>query len=101
MLRLLVLALAAALAAAGVWVWVQGVRGPALYLIVSGGVIALGTLFERWRYRKAPPVNADWQPTGERFVDPQSGANVEVLYDPESGERRYESSEAGRGPPLG
>ena len=98
MLRLLVLAFALALAAGGIWLWLLGIKGPAVYLILSGGVILLGTLFER-HYRKTPPVNAQWQATGERFVDPQSGANVEVLYDPVSGERRYESSEAGRKPP--
>jgi hypothetical protein len=98
MLRLLVLAFAAALAAAGVWLWLLGITGPAVYLITSGGVIALGTVFERWRYRKVAPANARWQSTGERFIDPQSGANVEVLYDPASGERRYETSESGRDP---
>lgn len=99
MLRLLVVAFGFALAAAGIWIWLRGIKGPAVYLVVSGGAILVGTLFERWRYRKTPPLNAQWQATGERFVDPQSGADVEVLYDPQSGERRYESSEAGRTPP--
>jgi hypothetical protein len=92
MLRLLVVAFAVACAAGGVWMGFIGAKGPALYLIGSGGLILLGTLFERWRYRKAPPADAHWQPTGERFIDPESGASVEVLYDPASGERRYESS---------
>jgi hypothetical protein len=100
MLRVVVLAFAVALAAAGIWMWLQGIRGPAIYLIGSGGVIAIGTLFERWRYRKMPPADAQWQSTGERFVDPQSGATVEVLYDPASGERRYEDSAAGGNPPT-
>jgi len=91
MLRLLVLGLAVALEAAGIFSWSLGVRGPALYLIVSGALIVLGTLFERWRYRKVPPANAHWEPTGERFIDLQTGSNVEVLYDPDSGERRYQS----------
>jgi uncharacterized membrane-anchored protein len=99
MLRLLVVAFGVALAAAGIWLWLLGIKGPAIYLMLSGGAILLGTVFERWRYRKEPPVNARWQVTGERFVDPQSGADVDVLYDPDSGERRYESSGPGRNPP--
>ncbi len=50
----------------------------------------LGTVFEQWRYRKRPPVAARWESTGERFEDPSTGEPVEVLYDPLSGERRYE-----------
>jgi hypothetical protein len=51
----------------------------------------LGTLFERWRYsHNDGRLDARWQPTGERFADPGTGKNVEVFYDPASGERRYE-----------
>lgn len=50
----------------------------------------LGTLFERWRYNnKNAAVDGDWQATGERFVDPATGKNMEVFYDPRSGERQY------------
>jgi hypothetical protein len=58
--------------------------------LIVGAIIVLGTLFERWRYNnRNASVDGDWQPTGERFVDPGSGKQVEVLYDPQSGERRY------------
>ena len=81
----LVLALGAYLCARGE-AHVGGVQ-----TLIGGAVIVLATLFERWRYhnRNASDDGGDWQPTGERFVDPETGKNVEVLYDPQSGERRY------------
>ena len=58
--------------------------------LIVGAIFVLGTLFERWRYNnKNAPADADWQVTGERFVDPESGKSMEVLYDPRSGERQY------------
>jgi hypothetical protein len=59
--------------------------------LAGGTLILIGTAFERWRYRNrnAAVSRGDWQPTGERFVDPGSGEKVEVFYDPESGERLY------------
>jgi len=60
------------------------------------GVIALGlligaaTLFER-RYRAARDGDlAAWQRTGEREIDVETGATLEVWYDPRTGARRYE-----------
>jgi hypothetical protein len=65
--------------------------------LVGGSVLVLGTLFERWRYHnRNASADGDWQLTGERFVDPSTGKNVEVLYDARSGERRYK--EIGGGP---
>jgi hypothetical protein len=53
-------------------------------------LILLGTAFERWRYRpEAGRAGAGWEPTGERFEDPQTGKTVRVFYDPRSGERHY------------
>lgn len=90
MLRTVVLVLAVTLAATGAWLWSKGVVMPGVQALGIGGVLALGILFERWRYRKREGhTNALWQPTGERFVDPATGKDVEVLYDPASGERRY------------
>ena len=58
--------------------------------LIVGAVFVLGTLLERWRYNnKNAPTDADWQLTGEKFVDPETGKSMEVLYDPRSGERRY------------
>jgi hypothetical protein len=64
--------------------------GHGLPLLILGTVGLLATAFERWRYRKPAPPVARWQATGERFEDPATGEPFEVLYDPVTGERRYE-----------
>lgn len=89
MLRAVVLAIALIFAAVGGWLWSQGVKIPGAQALGVGGFLALGIVFERWRYKKSEPPDARWQPTGERFTDPASGKDMEVLYDPASGERRY------------
>jgi hypothetical protein len=90
-LRAAVLILSCLLVAAGAYLCTLGQHaGGGIQLLGSGVVILLGTLFERWRYRnKHAATDGDWQRTGERFVDPQSGKQIEVLYDAASGERRY------------
>ena len=91
MLRTLLLVFAGALALTGVILLARGQLGAGAYTLGLGGLIVLGTVFEG-RYR---PGNARaegrWQPTGERFEDPQTGKTVQVFYDPGSGERRYVS----------
>ena len=92
MLRTSLLVFAGALALLGTILLVRGQPGAGAYALGVGGLIVLGTAFERWRYR---PNNgrpgAGWEPTGERFEDPQTGKTVRVFYDPESGARRYMS----------
>ena len=90
MLRTSLLVFAAALALVGVLLLIRGLSGPGAYALGLGGLIVLGTAFERWRYRPdgARP-GAGWEPTGERFEDPETGKTVRVFYDPRSGERRY------------
>jgi hypothetical protein len=89
-LRKIVLGITLLLAAAGLWllclrVWTQG-----LQLLVVGALIFAGTAFEGWRYRKGSgPAGARWQQTEEKFADPISGEEMDVQYDPVSGERRY------------
>jgi hypothetical protein len=61
----------------------------AMPLLIWGAVLLLAVVFERWRYRPDPSRVAGWQPTDERFIDPQSGQAMQVLYNPNSGERRY------------
>ncbi len=54
-------------------------------------VIALGCLWER-RYHAAQqgkPLEARFRPTGERFIDPESGRLTTAWIDPTTGERRY------------
>jgi hypothetical protein len=89
MLRTVVLALGAIAVAAGAVLVAAGPRGSGVYLICVGAAIILGTAFERWRYRNAPPAGARWERTGERFEDPATGETMEVQYDRASGERRY------------
>jgi hypothetical protein len=89
MLRTMVLALGGLAAAAGALLVRGGNRGAGIYLLCVGAAIVLGTLFERWRYRRAPPAGASWERTGERFQDPTTGETLEVQYDRASGERRY------------
>jgi hypothetical protein len=68
----------------------SGNYGAALWLLVNGLIFTLGILFERWRYKPAKsPQAARGLPTGERFIDPKSGALMEVYYDAASGERSY------------
>ena len=90
MLRAAVLIFGCLVVALGAYLCTTGLGSGGVQTLVGGTIIVLGTLFERWRYHnRNASVDGDWQPTGERFVDPATGKNVEVLYDPESGERRY------------
>jgi hypothetical protein len=90
-LRTWLLVFAGVLALIGVILLIHGPPGPGAYALGLGGLIVLGTVFER-RYRSSQTSpGADWKPTGERFEDPQTGKTVQVLYDARSGERRYVS----------
>jgi len=63
-----------------------------------GGLIAAALLVERWRYRATTTPglpSGDWHSTGERFVDPESGRTLQVLFNPRTGERRYEEHTPG------
>lgn len=91
MLRTMVLIVALAAAAIGLAAQLAGHRD-ATPFAVWGCVIAAAVLMERWRYRGRDSVEGtgDWQKTAERFVDPESGEAMQVLYNPRTGERRYE-----------
>ena len=89
MLRAVMLAAALLFTLLGVWLVARGIPAPGLQLLGLGLLLAAGIAFERWRYRKSSPPGASWQATGERFEDPVTGKQVEVLYDPVSGERHY------------
>jgi len=89
-LRKIVLGIALLLAAVGLWLLYLRVWTPGLQLLVVGALIFVGTAFESWRYRKGSgPHGARWQQTDEKFADPISGEEMDVQYDPVSGERRY------------
>jgi hypothetical protein len=90
MLRKVILIIAVLLAAVAVWLLSRQVWVPGLQILAIAVLVFLGTAFERWRYRKGPgPHGAQWQRTDEKFADPITGEEMEVQYDPVSGERRY------------
>ena len=61
-----------------------------IYLAVNGLVILGGLLFERKGYRpRVSRVEGNWEKTGERFIDPTTKREVEVYYNPQTGERDY------------
>jgi hypothetical protein len=90
MLRTVVISVGAILTCAGIVLIACGVHAPGWQALAIGVIVLIGTLFERWRYRRIEkPPNGDWQRTEEQFIDPSSGEPVEVMFDPRTGERRY------------
>jgi hypothetical protein len=89
MLRTVVIAGAAILTGVGVVLVACGVHA-GWQALTAGVIVLIGTLFERWRYRRIEKrPGGPWQQTGEQFLDPTSGDHVEVMFDPRTGERRY------------
>jgi hypothetical protein len=90
MLRKLIIGIAVLLAALGVGLLSRRIWVPGFQVLGFAALLFLCTAFENWRYRKGPaPPGARWQRTDEKFADPISGEEMEVQYDPVSGERRY------------
>lgn len=91
MLRLLVLGFGGALILGSLFAAIDGIPAPALWLFAVGALIVIGTVFERVLYKplKAGNPGPGWTETGERFVDPETGTMVKVLFNATSGERRY------------
>jgi hypothetical protein len=76
---------------------ISGYSVIALWLLINGAALTLGMLFERWRYKpEMQPHEAKGQPTGERFVDPQTGEVTEVYFDASTGERSYVKVKTGK-----
>ena len=101
MLRNVVIAVAAILTCVGIGLIARGVYAPGWQVLVFGVLVLIGTLFERWRYRRIEEAsNGRWQRTDEQFIDPTTGEPVEVMFDPRTGERRYVAgkSPAGQDP---
>jgi hypothetical protein len=96
MLRTAVIVVAAILTCTGIGLIACGVNVPGWQALVTGVIILIGTLFERWRYRRVEqPSNGRWQRTSEQFLDPSTGKPVEVMFDPRTGERRYVAGKSG------
>jgi hypothetical protein len=90
MLRTVVIAVAAILTCVGIGLIACGVYAPGWQALAIGVIVLIGTLFERWRYRRIEEQSNDqWQRTDEQFIDPTTGDPVEVMFDPRTGERRY------------
>jgi len=90
MLRTAVLIVALALLAIGLGTWLGGVQGT-FPLAIWGALLTAAVLFERWRYNSGAARGSGWKETGERFIDPQSGQPMQVLYNERTGERRYQA----------
>lgn len=72
----------------GIALWAVG-GGPVL-LIVGAVVLVTAVLEPIYGHIvRRPPVGGRWQPTDEKFVDPESNQLVTVWYNPATGERRY------------
>ena len=102
MLRNILIIVAAILTCIGLGLVAGGIHVPGWQVLVLGVLVLIGTLFERWRYRRIESsASGDWQPTEERFIDPSTGQSVEVMFDPRTGERRYvsEGPRAAQDPP--
>ena len=85
--RIAALVLAGLAAAGGVLLQLAGSSGGGLFGLSV--LIVIGTVFEvRYRGSKSA-ARGQWQQTGEREVDHETGTILEVWYDPVSGERRY------------
>ena len=92
MLRAALFVVCGLLFAAAGWAAIAGCTlGVTLRFAIPGLVLLFGLAVERWRYKPVTgrPTGADWVPTHERFVDPESGRLVTVFYHPATGERRY------------
>jgi hypothetical protein len=105
MLRKAVLAVGLILLAIGAGSLLAGGRAFLPFLLWGAALVA-AVQFERWRYRpsasqaaghdgagSADPRSA-WQTTEERFIDPETGRSMQVLYNAATGERRYEPIES-------
>lgn len=88
-MRRVLFAVALGAIAAGMVLLVSGTPA-GMPMLIWGAVLLVALLIERWRYRPASSTGAGaWQETEERFIDPESGQAMQVLFNPHTGERRY------------
>jgi hypothetical protein len=89
MLRNVVLALG--LAWLGVGLWVTLVDAAGWPMLIVPAIIVAGIVFERVNYRgnASTPLDANWRPTNERFLDEATGRPITVWFNAATGERRY------------
>jgi hypothetical protein len=82
----------------GALVWT--VSGRLIVLIFGLLMLITAALEPIYGRSDGKPRGGRWQATGERFVDPETGALVTVWYDPETGERRYVEDSDATPPPA-
>jgi hypothetical protein len=65
--------------------------GAGIGIVIIGVVLLLAPLIERYRYKRIVDTvpGPDWQPTGERFIEPGKDVAVAVYYHRSSGKRVY------------
>jgi hypothetical protein len=100
-LRAVVVGFGVALLVTAAWIELAQ-RAPwpaALECAIFGVLILIGTFLEG-HYRSRRAAGTTWQATGERFIDPTTGALTNVRYDPKSGQRSYEPSDSTSYPPV-
>lgn len=93
MLRKIVVGFAVLLLAGGLVAVAVGAFPAAIFPLVAGALILLGTLYERVHYKpiaSSPPAPG-WIKSEERFVDEKTGRTVTVYVEPKTGERAYVS----------
>jgi hypothetical protein len=90
--RAVVLALAALCVFGGALLLFEG-NGGGVAALAVGLLMVVSVAFEG-RYgrpgQEPTPASVDWQPTGEKFIDDETGEPIEVWMDKLTGERRYE-----------
>lgn len=91
--RIAALVVAVALVCGGVAL--EGSSGGGAGLFVFAALIVIGTVFDAGYRGRRSSSHGQWQRTGEREIDHETGAIIEVWYDPLTGERRYEPLERG------
>lgn len=93
MLRKVVVGFGALLFAAGAGALVAGAFPAAIFPLIAGALILLGTLYERISYKPivGSPPGPGWVKSEERFVDEKTGRTVTVYVEPKTGERAYVS----------
>jgi len=90
-----VVAFGAVLIALGIGGFVAGTAYtpafPAIPVFIFGCLMLVTALVEPvyGRLVSRPPLSGGWRPTGEKFIDPTSGKQVEVWFDRSTGERKY------------
>lgn len=69
--------------------WTHSLAG--LGPTVFGAILLVSLLIEHRGYKRIEDhvPGPDWQPTGERFLEPGTEAPVEVYFQPRTGKRAY------------